>query len=678
MLNENSSINELKGIGAKTEALFCELGISNVGELLRFFPKAYKERIAIPLRHAENGTSIIAKATLKQISATTYHGNLSRTAVAFSQDGYEFDCVFFNQPFRANMKPGTEYIIYGKIRKEGRWKPNFVNPELQEAAEGQYLREGIFAVYPVPVKSALTQKKVAQTMQNALELAEICDDMPFWLLSSLDVVPLGKAYQLAHMPHTEEELDIGLRRFAAERLLAHAVALDRHKQNYSRPTAGKPSDEAINELEKFMPSFGFSFTPGQQEALGDIIQDLYSGYQMNRIIQGDVGCGKTAVAICAAFIVASSGKQAAFLAPTEALARQHYEKHAPSLQSHGVKSALLYSSMGAKLKREAQRDIQSGQAKAVFGTHALFSESTVFDSLMLAIIDEQQRYGVAQRASLAAKAQGAVHTLSMSATPIPRSLLLSITGDVNITEIRSMPEGRIPIQTFTVDESYSERLYSFCAQRISEGERIFIVCPAIDAEDYESVDDAFKQAAKAFGKKSVAMLTGQMKEPERQKSISAFATGECKVLVATTIIEVGIDVAEATVMWVKDAHRFGMAQLHQLRGRVGRSSKQSWCILQAPSSVSDQAAARLAAVAGETDGFEIAREDLRLRGGGDRYGLRQSGKLSSITDDAMDYPDLLVLCQQASQQILAESEGSQFLKRIEAQEGLGMQEVVMN
>jgi ATP-dependent DNA helicase RecG len=676
MVQETAPIGGLRGVGSKTAALFSEMGVETIGDLLAFLPKGYKERRYMPVAHARHGDRILTRAICLKCLSSQHTGSFAKTELLFSQDGREFRCVFYNQPYRRNMAKEKAFLLFGTVRVDKRG-PVFLNPETEPDSGDPYLKEGLYPVYSLPFASRLTGRKIALAEKRALLLAEIEEEAPLWLLDRLSLPGRARALECVHQPHSREDLMIGQRYFAARRLIAHQASMLRRPEIFEkRETARLSSDR----LPAFVEALGIPLTKGQKGALEDVARDLGSGRQMNRLIEGDVGSGKTAVALCACFLAASGGYQAAFLAPTEALARQHFHKCSESLRMFGIEPALLTGSMRAAERRRAERAAESGSAGVVFGTHALFSGNVAFKSLLLFAFDEQKSFVGALRALVLAKALLPPHVLALTATPIPRTLVFALAGEMDTSRIMEMPKGRKPVQTFVASPAMRQRIYAFIEKRVMQLEKAFIVCPAIDQDDYASVESVYAEAKSAMPSAAVTKLTGAMGEAERQKGLDAFLRGESSVLIATTIIEVGIDVPEATVMLVLDAHRFGLSQLHQLRGRVGRSSRESWCVLEAPQSAGPDAIGRLRALKAMHDGFAIAREDLKLRGGGERLGMRQSGRPSAISEDAMDFPDVAEEARAAAGRLLASSKAADraFLEKIESEDGASMELVVLN
>jgi ATP-dependent DNA helicase RecG len=468
--------------------------------------------------------------------------------------------------------------------------------------------------------------------------------MPFWILNELSLPGKKDALQKLHAPECIAQAKEAAAYFKIREFLTFRLTLDRlgGKSRSAEPLKAP-------DLDAYRAALGFEMTASQKRCVREITDDLAGGFRMNRLLQGDVGSGKTAVAGAAAFIAASCGRQAAFTAPTEVLARQHYEKYSRMYASLGYESVLLCASLGSKERSDALEKISSGRARIVFGTHSVFSKDVAYKNLALIIIDEQQRYGVAQRAALEAKADRP-HVLVMSATPIPRTLSLSYYRDLDVSVIDEMPAGRK--RSFLCGRFGADAgIYGAIRKPRAKRRKASLVCPAIDSEDMENVAATYAQATAALAPYRVEMLTAEMKPGLRAQVMAHFAAGDTHVLIATSVIEVGIDVPHAVIMWVKGSERFGLSQLHQLRGRIGRGAWDSVCFFQTDSS-SPEAATRLSARTEPTDGVESAKKDLALRGAGELIGQRQSGKGLDIMQDVMDYEALFTASESIYERLL--------------------------
>ena len=670
----NEKLSNVKGIGPKTEQKLAELGIKSVADLVEFIPKAYKDRgVMRDISQASNGERILTKALLNSTAKNYYYGRSMRTVMMFTSENADFKAVFYNQPYRKNMTVGKEYILYGIVSHENDAMV-LISPQSESADENEYLTEGLYSIYPLPIKSPVNQRLLTRYIKNALESIECEEDMPLWIIHELSLAEKNKSLNMLHFPHNDYDLVYGKKYFISIKFFRLLAFLTLNKLKGKKTSYIFPNIDT----ESFTSLLGFELTGSQKKTLKEIKEDFLSGFQMNRLLQGDVGSGKTAVAMLSAFITVSNGYQCAICAPTEILAKQHYGKYSKIFDELGFESVILYSSMNKKNKELTLEMISTGKARIIIGTHSLFSEDVTFNNLGHIVIDEQQRYGVAQRAALIEKGANP-HLLVMSATPIPRTLMLSLYKDLDLSVIDSRPEGRKEILTYQIDSSMENRIYEFIKKRVAAGEKVYIVCPAIDDEDLENVESVFEYSKDILKKLSVEKLTGEMKEDKKNEVMNSFAYGNCSVLIATSVVEVGIDVTDATLMWIKGSERFGLSQLHQLRGRVGRSEKQSYCILQTDSS-SESTVERLRILCASQDGFEIAKQDLKLRGSGEIYGIRQSGKENTIIDDIMNYEALFIMINGIMNRLQCSSkeEDKRFLEKLYSSSDKKNNEVVLN
>ncbi|MCL1914379.1 MAG: ATP-dependent DNA helicase RecG [Eubacteriaceae bacterium] len=634
MLLEQDSILKIKGIGPKTAAGMGEMGIETIGQLLGFYPKSYKDRgpmVDIGLSLVNRKVLTTAKCT--HVSKQVFFSNRSRITITFQQKNTQLQAHFYNQAFRSNTAVGREYVLYGTLGYSNR-SFFIISPQIEPSGSAAYLKEGIYPVYGLPKNSLASQKKMQSYIKNALGQLSFEETTPFWILDKLGFYERGLSMRAIHFPHSQQEVAYSMRYQAANRIIGRFAWQASNSESFAR---GEGKVIGANPLGSFLAMLPFALTKSQKKSLGEITCDLGSGVQMRRLLQGDVGSGKTVVAMAAVFLAAKAGCQAAFCAPTEILAKQHFDKYAPLFESLGITCKLLSGSMGQQEKRGSLNALADGSAKIAIGTHALFSKAVIYSNLQLVVIDEQQRYGVAQRAALETKGKSA-HVLVLSATPIPRTLALVAFNELEYSSIDTLPANRKGISTYSLGPGMDRRIFGFIKQRAELGEKSFIVCPAIDYEDMENVDNVYNIAKEALAPMEVLKATGAMHERQRSAAMEAFAYGDCSCLVATSIVEVGIDVPQATVMWVRGAERFGLSQLHQLRGRVGRGDKAGYCILTA-GGLSGNAKQRLSVLASSVDGLEIARADMLARGAGELLGQKQSGK-GSIAQDALAHADL--------------------------------------
>jgi len=617
-------ITVLKGIGQKRAETFRKLGIVTMQDLIRFFPRDYQDRTTfVPIPLLVEGDKCCVRAIAAERARTVrVRGGMTVSRLPVYDEGGSLIVTFFNSRFAAEaVVPGREYIFFGKVTAAGAGV-QMINPEF-EPADGSTGRTG--AIVPVyRMTAGLGKNSLSQAIKAALEQlrGRIEEPLPEVILQKYHLMGAEKAYHQIHFPTAWESLAEARRRMIFEELFIFSLGLSRmkgrRKQGEGPVISGKMLDAYLKELP-------FSLTDDQMKCTLDALGDMASGQLMNRLVQGDVGSGKTAVAAACAFCAVSSGFQCALMAPTEILARQHYDKLCPVFEKFGYRTLLLTGAMTPATKRKAQQQMADGEVDFIIGTHALISKGVAFQNLGLVITDEQHRFGVSQRAQLSAKGDCA-HVLVMSATPIPRTLALIMYGDMDVSVIRALPPGRTPVKTYAGGDSYRERIFQFIRKQVQQGRQAFVVCPAVEeSEDMLSVEDFGEQVrTKYLPDLRVELIHGKMRNADKERIMAAYAAGQADVLVATTVIEVGMDVPNASVMVVENAERFGLSQLHQLRGRVGRGSGESYCILICQTKGKD-AKTRMDTLCRTNDGFEIARADLELRGPGDFFGSRQHG-----------------------------------------------------
>ena len=657
MAQRSDPIQTLPGIGPKKAQLFAKLGLHTLDDLLRFYPRAYEDRTKlVPIAELEAGVPACFIASV--ISNPQSHAipkpgqqRLDVTKVTVADDTGRLHLTFFNQGYLAEkLRRGDTYCFYGTL--SGDYLGYAMTNPLFEPVEAEGLvTRRILPVYPLT--AGLTNKVVGQAVQAAMARVREPETLPESLRAQYDLCGAAQALHEIHGPTSAEALEAARRRLIFEEFFIFFTALSLMR---ARRTVVAVPPYADTELAPFTAALPFELTGAQRRAIDEILTDFRAGRPMSRLVQGDVGSGKTMVAAAAAFCTAKNGRQTALLAPTEILARQHFERLEPLLAPLGVRCALLTGSMTPAQKRALRVRIAAGEADVVIGTHALLTETTVFADLGLVIADEQHRFGVAQRAALLEKGAHP-HLLLMSATPIPRTLALLMYGDLEVSVIDELPPGRQTVETFLVNESYRARLNGFLRRQAEEGHQSFIVCPAIEENDADDLKAAEQWAKtlqqQVFPQLRVALLHGKMKGAEKEEIMGRFAAGEYDILVSTTVIEVGVDVPNATLMVVENADRFGLSQLHQLRGRIGRGTAKSYCILVSDSR-SPETLQRLRALCATHDGFRIAEEDLRLRGPGDFFGSRQHGlPLFRLGDLAQDL-GLLRQAQEAAAKTVAD------------------------
>lgn len=658
-LTLNDSVNRINGIGDKKTMLYHRLGIDSVRHLLLHLPRSYIDLTHIStISECEFGKPCVIRAEVfKKSSEQRIRKGLSVFKVEVGDGQETLLLTFFNTRFVVDsLKTGQSYLFYG-IMGGTLIKREISAPQiLPERWLGQ-----LMPVYPAC--AGLSSRVVAQDVQRALAaLSEPVDDtLPRDVRENAGLPTLNEAIRIVHAPESLSQGEAARGRILFEELLVFSAAmLWLHSSRCDQKTVPM----APGGMREFFESLPFTPTGGQLAAIEDIDRDLSSGDVMNRLVQGDVGSGKTLVAAAAAYIVWQNGKQTAMMAPTELLAEQHYKTLTQLLAPFGIRVALMTGSLKAKERRVQDAWVAVGECDVVVGTHALLSGSTEFASLGLVITDEQHRFGVAQRAALTAKGE-AVHTLVMSATPIPRTLSLILYGDLDVSLIKELPPGRTPVATYRIDSTKRVRAFGFIRDKLDEGRQAYIVCPLVGAQDEEiqqmqpgpplhAAEDYAKTLAEgAFKAYAVGLLHGKMKPADKERVMARFAAGEIQLLVSTTVIEVGVDVPNAAVMLIENAERFGLSQLHQLRGRVGRGQHSAYCILVTDSK-SPSTAERLAAITATNDGFRIAEEDLRLRGPGDILGARQHGLPGLENADLAQDATLFLKAQQAAAALLRE------------------------
>ncbi|MCR2032440.1 ATP-dependent DNA helicase RecG [Anaerofustis stercorihominis] len=617
-------LSDLKGVGEKKEQALNSMGIYTLEDLLDYYPRTYEVVGDITsINKVRPGTKALVKCTfLEALKTRIVRKNLKITKIKFLSEGSIFYATFFNNPYISSyFKKDTSYKLYGKVEKNGNYF-EMVSPKYSKLEDNVSIKNGLNPVYPLSTKNKLTNKDFKNFISSALCKADIIDYIPFEIKREYGLISLSDAYKNIHIPNSLEDTLKANERMTFDEFCGFNLSIILNKNL----NLGKKGEifEIINK-NKFMELIPFELTPSQNKVITEIEEDLISGVKMNRLVQGDVGSGKTVVALYAVYLTVLNGCQAAFCAPTKILAMQHYQSIKEIFDKLDVKVELLHSKMTAKEKREAYERIECGESKIIVGTHAVFSSKVKYNNLGLAVIDEQHRFGVAQRGFLDKKGES-VHTLVMSATPIPRTLMLSIYKDLDVSIIDKKPGGRKEIKTYYKDYSYYDRIYRFALKEIAKNNQVYIVCPSIDSDDLEAAEKTYKKLKKTYFKNvNAALIHGKMDEDEKEKIMEDFYNGAISALIATSVIEVGIDSKNATLIIIEGADRFGLASLHQLRGRVGRNNKDSYCILLSENP-SKKSIERLNFLSKNNDGFEIALFDLKTRGSGDILGYRQSGK----------------------------------------------------
>lgn len=620
----DDSIQFVKGIGPKKAKLFEKLHIRTLRDALETYPRDYEDRTRIT-RIADIDAE--DKYAIRAVVGTEPKVNRIRKGLTlvkctiFDESG-SLNVTYFNNPYAAALlRVGQEYVFYGKVQGWGRGR-TLISPQSEKVAPDADHPGRIVPVYPLT--AGLTQRDMERVTDTALAAVpgDWPDPLPEMLRAKYRLLDAADAIAAIHRPQTANEVGQARRRMVFEELFLLCCGLQQLKE---RRKADTGIVFAQNGLDAFFETLPFSPTGAQRRAIAEIAADCASGKPMNRLVQGDVGSGKTVVAAALCALAAQNGWQAAFMAPTEILAAQHAETLAPMLEKLGISCTLLTGSMTAAQKRAALAAIETGAAQVVVGTHALIQQGVTFHRLGAVVADEQHRFGVAQRAALSAKGE-TPHVLVMSATPIPRTLALILYGDLDVSVLDEIPPGRSPVETYAVGQNMRKRITAFIDKQVEAGGQVYVVCPLVEEGEtgLKSAEQHAKDLQSALPHRRVAVLHGRMKNADKDQIMRDFAARQYDILVATTVIEVGVDVPNANLMVVEDADRFGLSQLHQLRGRVGRGTRQSYCIFFGADK-GEAARERLKILCRTGDGFEIARADLAQRGPGDFFGRRQHG-----------------------------------------------------
>ena len=647
----DKSIQYLKGVGEKRAELFNKKGIKTVEDLLYFFPRTHEDRSVIkPISQCGEGETVCIRVTAYQDPQDRYvRRNMLITSLVVFDDSGMMNIVWYNNKYiKNNIKAGEKYIFFGTVTRNKQGRIQMTAPVFEKQGNERFTGK-IVPVYPLTAN--LSQKVVQTTMETALkEAGRLTEYLPEKVREKYMIAELNFSMQNIHFPTDFESYNIARTRFVFEELLVLQLALRERRQKNTQNEGRKFTDvKCIRELTDSMP---FELTGAQKRTVNEICRDCMSGKQMNRLIQGDVGSGKTAVAAAAIFMAVRNGYQAAMMAPTEILASQHAESLGELFKKHGIKTAFLSGSTKAKEKREILEKIASGEVEVVIGTHALIQENVEFKNLGFVVADEQHRFGVEQRAKLMAKGENP-HMLIMSATPIPRTLALILYGDLDISVIDELPPGRKPVKTYSVKENMRKRVYDFISENVKKGMQAYVVCPLVaetEKSDLENAEELAKKLSQSYPDIKVGLMHGKMKPREKDETMSRFVSGEIDVLVATTVIEVGVNVPNANIMAIENAERFGLSQLHQLRGRTGRGSEQAYCVLitDADNEITKK---RMDTMCESNDGFYISEQDLKLRGPGDFFGTRQHGLPEMRIANLFEDKHILKLSQEAAKEI---------------------------
>ena len=659
-MTNGQPLTDLKGVGEKTGKLFERLGIRTVRDLLSYYPRDYQayER-PVPIGQLKEQRIMSVESALATSADLLRFNRMQLVSAQIRDLTGSLQLAWYNMPYmRSHLKTGEMYVFRGRVaKKRGRLvmeQPEVFTPEAYEALED--------SLQPVYGQTrGLGNKAIVKMVRQALEVRQMEREyMPGDIRRRQELAEINYALERIHFPADRAELLFARKRLVFDEFFLFLTGVKRLKEHREN----KASSYIIRETAlavRLKESLPYRLTRAQEQAFADVCRDMGGGFVMNRLIQGDVGSGKTIVAVLALLAAAENGFQGALMAPTEVLARQHFESITKLFADCGIEKRLVLvtGSMTAKEKREAYAAIASHEADIVIGTHALIQEKVVYDKLALVITDEQHRFGVGQRELLSGKGDSP-HVLVMSATPIPRTLAIILYGDLDISVIDELPAGRRAIKNCVVDPGWRPKAYAFIENQVAQGRQAYVICPMVEASEMieaENVVDYTKSLRKELPDFiRVEYLHGKMKAKDKNRIMEEFAAGEIQVLVSTTVIEVGVNVPNATVMMIENAERFGLAQLHQLRGRVGRGADQSYCIMINGSGDGD-AAKRLDILNKSNDGFFIASEDLRLRGPGDIFGLRQSGDLEFRLADIFTDADVLKRASQEVSRLFAEDPG---------------------
>ena len=657
-MNETARISTLKGIGEKTEKIFQKAGIYTIGDLIRYFPRGYDVyEEPVPISELEEGKTMTVTGSIYGRIQVGGSPKMQITTVYLKDISGTLKVIWFRMPFLRNtLAKAGAITLRGRVirKKEGLVMEH---PEVFCPASKYDLKQD--TLQPIyPLVTGLTNHAVMKAVRQVLEECDVGEGiLPKDMVREYQLSDYRRAIYGIHFPKDKEEFYHARKRLVFEEFMLFILSLRMLKESEER-VLNPYCFRKQPQIEKFLNSLPFELTDAQKTVWREIKNDMAGIHVMSRLVQGDVGSGKTIVALLAMMYTGLNGYQAAMMAPTEVLARQHFENINHMLQEYEIslKAGLLTGSMTARQKRMVYEAIEAGEIQLVIGTHALIQEKVIYKNLALVVTDEQHRFGVKQRESLANKGVSP-HILVMSATPIPRTLAIIVYGDLDISVINELPKNRLPIKNCVVDTGYRNTAYRFIKNQIAQGRQCYVICPMVEESEtleVENVTDYTENLQEIMGVNiKVQCLHGKMKQSQKDEIMEAFSKNEIQVLVSTTVIEVGIDVPNSTVMLIENAERFGLAQLHQLRGRVGRGKYQSYCIFMSASK-SKETKERLDILNKSNDGFFIASEDLRLRGPGDLFGIRQSGILDFKLGDVFQDSQVLQQASEVANLILEE------------------------
>lgn len=656
-MNLHSPVTDLKGIGEKTAVPFAKAGIHTVQDLIEYYPRAYElfEEPTEP-EEMEDGKKYAVHAWVQSVSPVKRFKRYQIFSAQLKTGDTVIQAAWFNMPFLRNyFQKGGQYIFRGVVTvRNGQYRME--QPEHYTLADYENL---LYIMQPkYPLVSGLTEKMVTKAVRQVLanDQIRVPEYLPDAWLSDYDLEEEWEALRQIHFPKDDGAMRKARKRIVFDEFLMFILGIRKMKEHQEELVSQIPMVE-VAETSRLIETLPYELIDAQKRVWKEIVSDMTGGKVMSRLVQGDVGSGKTILAVLALIMTGCNGCQGALMVPTEVLARQHFESVKELLEEHQIPlvPVLLTGSMTAKEKRLAKAEIESGSAQIIIGTHALIQEDVQYHRLALVVTDEQHRFGVRQRETLADKGI-TPHVLVMSATPIPRTLAIIVYGDLDISVVDEMPAHRLPIKNCVVDESYRPNAYRFMEKEVAAGHQVYIICPMVEESDeleLENVTDYTEKLQKILPMIRIACLHGKMKPKEKNEIMERFAAGDIQILISTTVIEVGINVPNATVMMVENAERFGLAQLHQLRGRVGRGSAQSYCIFMSGSK-GKETRKRLEVLNKSNDGFYIASEDLKLRGPGDLFGIRQSGILEFRMGDVFQDSAVLGQASEAAGRLLKE------------------------
>lgn len=655
-MNERSKISELKGIGEKTEQLFQKIGVHTIGELLRYYPRGY-DVYEEPVLISETVAGSVATISGMISAKPQVGGNkgMQMTTISLKDSSGVIKAIWFRMPFLRNtLVKEQELILRGRII-EKRGQKILEHPEIFYPKESY--DEKLHTLQPLyPLTAGLTNNTILKAMKQSIQYLDLSQDfLPNDIRLSYHLAEYNYAMQGIHFPENKEQYFFSRERLVFDEFLLFILSL-RQTREKTEKASNSFTIKKKEVLDRFLEALPYELTNAQKKVWNEIQREMCGVSVMSRLVQGDVGSGKTIIAVLALMLAGLNGYQGAMMAPTEVLAKQHFESINDLMEQYQIplQLELLTGSMTAKEKRLACERIEKGEVQIIIGTHALIQEKVNYHDLALVVTDEQHRFGVRQRESFAKK--GVIpHILVMSATPIPRTLAIILYGELDISVIDELPANRLPIKNCVVDTSYRPTAYQFLKKQIAEGRQCYIICPMVEeseAMEAENVTDYAQNLQIQMGDHiRISALHGKMKQKQKDEIMEAFSKNEIQILVSTTVIEVGINVPNATVMMVENAERFGLAQLHQLRGRVGRGIYQSYCIFVSGSKAKETKK-RLEILHKSNDGFYIANEDLKLRGPGDLFGIRQSGLMDFRLGDVFQDAELLRKANNAANDIL--------------------------